>query len=87
MQKILRNKFESVLSLMDIFGKPNRYALSENEKKRNFILGVINGVFFIFSEALIDPTLVLSTFVNTITNSPLLVGLVVPLRDGYWALP
>jgi MFS family permease len=77
----------TLLSWMDVFGKPDKKPLTEREKEKNFFLGVVNGMLFIFSESLIDPTLVLSTFVNTLTNSPLLVGLVVPLRDGFWALP
>ncbi|HEX2996076.1 MAG TPA: hypothetical protein VHP14_14725 [Anaerolineales bacterium] len=55
--------------------------------KRNFRLGVINGVLYIFSETMLDPTLVLVAFVSQLTNSPILLGLVVPLRDGSWALP
>ncbi|MBI9036080.1 MAG: MFS transporter [Bacteroidales bacterium] len=55
--------------------------------RRNFRLGVINGILFLGSESLVDPTLVMVAFVSTLTQSPLLLGLIVPLRDGLWALP
>ncbi len=46
-----------------------------------------NGVFNILAEALFDPTLVLVAFLSHLTQSPLLLGLIVPLRDGTWSLP
>ena len=55
--------------------------------KKNFRLGVINGVVFNTFSSLLDPTLVLVTFVSLLTDSPLLIGLVVPIRDGLWYLP
>lgn len=53
----------------------------------NFRLGVINGVLYIFAEALLDPTLVLVAFLSHLTDSPFLLGLVIPIRDGAWSLP
>jgi hypothetical protein len=55
--------------------------------RRNFRLGVLNGVFYISAETLLDPTLVLVTFLSMLTPSPLLLGLLLPIRDGAWALP
>jgi hypothetical protein len=55
--------------------------------KRNFRLGVLNGLFYITAETLLDPTLVLVTFLSMLTPSPLLLGLLLPIRDGAWALP
>jgi hypothetical protein len=55
--------------------------------KRNFRLGVLNGFFYITAETLLDPTLVLVTFLSMLTPSPLLLGLLLPIRDGAWALP
>jgi hypothetical protein len=55
--------------------------------RRNFRLGVLNGVFYITAETLLDPTLVLVTFLSMLTPSPLLLGLLLPIRDGAWALP
>jgi hypothetical protein len=55
--------------------------------KRNFRLGVVNGVLYITAETLLDPTLVLVTFLSMLTPSPLLLGLLLPIRDGAWALP
>jgi hypothetical protein len=55
--------------------------------RRNFSLGVANGVLFTFAETLINPGLVLVAFVSQLTASPILIGLVTPLRDGAWYLP
>ncbi len=55
--------------------------------RRNFRLGVLNGVLYISAETLLDPTLVLVAFLSHLTQSSLLLGMVVPLRDGSWSLP
>jgi len=59
----------------------------ENTKRRNFWLGVLNGTFYITGETLMEPTLVLASFVSRLTDSPLWIGMIVPLRDGSWFLP
>jgi hypothetical protein len=61
--------------------------IPSNFKTKNFHLGVINGVLNLIQETLLDPTLVLVAFLSQLTASPLLLGLVVPLRDGTWSLP
>jgi hypothetical protein len=61
--------------------------IPEHEARRSFALGVFNGAVFRFSEALIDPPLVLTWFVSQLTSSNLLVGLVTPLGDAGWLLP
>jgi len=61
--------------------------LSPDQVKRNFRLGVTNGVLFILAETIFDPTLVLVGFMSNLTSSPFLLGLVVPIRDGAWSLP
>ncbi len=61
--------------------------VSEREGKRNFFLAVINGIIYIFAEALLDPTLVLVGFVSQLTQNPILLGLVLPIRDASWSLP
>jgi hypothetical protein len=48
---------------------------------------VTNGVFVTLADTLMDPTLVLVAFVSTLTGSPILIGLVAPLRDAVWFLP
>jgi len=55
--------------------------------RRNFALGVANGAIFSFGDALQDINLVLSVFVNRLSGSNLLVGLLLPIRLGGWALP
>lgn len=68
--------------------KPIESSLSnEREVKRNFFLAVVNGILYIFAEALLDPTLVLVGFVSHLTQNPILLGLVLPIRDAAWSLP
>ena len=55
--------------------------------RRNFWLGVTNGVFYAAAEALTDPSLVLTYFTSLLTSSKFLVGLVAPIRIGGWFLP
>lgn len=62
-------------------------SLSKREAKRNFVLSVFNGALFNFAKRLIDPPLVLTWFVSHLTDSNLLVGLVVPLGQAGWFLP
>jgi MFS family permease len=48
---------------------------------------LMNGAIFRFSQALIDPSLVLTWFVSELTQSDFLIGLVVPLGNAGWFLP
>jgi MFS family permease len=57
------------------------------EVKRNFRLAVSNGVLFILADSLTDPTLVLVAFLSMLTDSPFLLGLIVPIQSAAWALP
>jgi len=58
-----------------------------NAVRRNFQLGVANGLLFTLGETLLDPTLVLAVFISDLTPSPIWLGLLTPLRDGGWFLP
>jgi len=55
--------------------------------RRNFLLGVWNGILFNLSGALTETSLVLSWFVSQLTESNFLIGLIGPIRDGCWFLP
>jgi hypothetical protein len=55
--------------------------------RRNFWLGVVNGVFYAGADALTDPSLVLTYFTSLLTSSKFIVGLVAPIRIGGWYLP
>ena len=55
--------------------------------EKNFWLGVVNGILNAAGETLMDPTLVVVAYLSVLTQSPLILGLAVPLRDGAWALP
>lgn len=56
-------------------------------KRRNFLYGQLNGLLYSTGETLFDPTLVVVTFLGFLTDSPLLLGLLVPIRDATWSLP
>ncbi len=60
---------------------------STKTDRRNFRLGVANGLLYITAETVMDPTLVMVAFLSHLTQSPLLLGLVLPIRDGAWSLP
>lgn len=55
--------------------------------KRNFTLGVTNGGFFVFAESLMSIDTVLPWFVQQLSGSNFLIGLVGPMRDAGWFLP
>ncbi len=55
--------------------------------RRSFVLGVLSGALLGFSQALIDPALMLTWFVSELTRSSFLIGLVVPLANAGWCLP
>lgn len=57
------------------------------DTRRNYWLGVVNGFLYITAETVMDPTLVMVAFLSHLTDSPLLLGLVLPIRDGAWSLP
>jgi MFS family permease len=62
-------------------------AIPQREVRRSFTLGVFNGAAFEFAERLIDPPLILTWFVNQLTSSNLLIGMVAPLGTACWLLP
>ncbi len=55
--------------------------------RRNFWLGVLNGLFFTLAETLMDSSLVLVAFIGHLTPATFWLGLLAPLRDGGWFLP
>ena len=62
-------------------------AIAASVTRRNYTLGVANGFLYITAETVMDPTLVMVAFLSHLTDSPLLLGLVLPIRDGAWSLP
>jgi MFS family permease len=54
---------------------------------KTFFLGVVNGVLFNMSEALVGGTTVLPTFVSNVTSSKILIGLSGSLSMAGWFLP
>lgn len=56
-------------------------------KRRNFLLGVINGTFSQLGMNLTYPSLVLAVFIRALGGSNTLVGLLPAIRFGGWFLP
>ncbi len=56
-------------------------------RRRDFNLGVINGILFAGVDTLLDPSLVLVTFASFLTDSHILLGLVYPMSQAGWFLP
>lgn len=61
--------------------------LAQRHIQRNSSLGVANGAFFGFIEAIVSPSLVLPLFVTGLGGSPILVGLLPAIYTGGWLLP
>ncbi len=61
--------------------------IARRHLRRNFLLGVCNGVLFNLASALTETSLVLSWFVSQLTSFNFLIGLIGPIRDGGWFLP
>ena len=61
--------------------------LSADATRNNFRLGVLNGVLYIIGDTLMDPTLVIAAFLAQLTSNDLLIGILIPIRDGLWAIP
>ncbi len=55
--------------------------------RRNFLLGVINGICFSTGFAFTSPTVVLPWYVSQLTSANVLVGLLPTLQMGGWFLP
>lgn len=55
--------------------------------RRDFNLGVVNGILFAGVDTLLDPNLVLVTFASFLTDSHILLGLVYPMSQAGWFLP
>jgi MFS family permease len=54
---------------------------------KTFFLGVVNGVLFNMSEALVGGTTVLPTFISNVTSSKVLIGLSGTMSMAGWFLP
>jgi len=61
--------------------------MSGNLRKKNFVLGVLNGVIFKFGLSFIDPNTVLPVFVSLLTSSKIIIGSVVTIRTFGWFMP
>lgn len=65
----------------------NQQDFAEKYFKRNFFLGVANGILFNFAWAFTSGSTVLPLFISKLTSSSILVGLASTLEGVGWALP
>jgi MFS family permease len=65
----------------------SQHQFSEKYFKRNFFLGVTNGILFNFAWAFTSGSTVLPLFISKLTSSSILVGLASTLEAVGWALP
>jgi MFS family permease len=80
------SNFPGRKNLFPPFSRIGPYFRSD-ANRRNFWLGVTNGVLYAGAEAFTDPSVVLTYFTSLLTDSKFLVGLVAPIRIGGWFLP
>lgn len=55
--------------------------------KHNFITNFIDSSFFILGESFVSTYTIITVFASTLTNSPLLIGLIPALIEAGWFLP
>lgn len=55
--------------------------------KRNFIYNSMDGIFWLFGESFVSVSTILPVFASTLTDSPVLIGLVPALINAGWFLP
>lgn len=58
-----------------------------SHQRRNFVAFTVDAVFFGIAFAFFDPNSVLPAFVRQFTNSPLVIGLIGTVFNGFWLLP
>jgi MFS family permease len=61
--------------------------IAAKDFKRNFSLGVINGVFFNASAAFLSGSTILPVFISQLTNSKVLIGLFSSIENFGWFFP
>src|SRR5262249_33931921 len=60
---------------------------ADSEARRNFRIGVWNGVLFTIGEGFIDPSTVIPVLLSSLTSSSALIGFGAALSDLGWLLP
>jgi MFS family permease len=55
--------------------------------RRNFITNVLDGAFFMLGESFVSLNTILPVFASTLTDSPMIIGLVPALIQAGWLMP
>lgn len=56
-------------------------------ERHNFVVLLLDGLFFTWGSAFIDTSTVLPVYLSTLTKSSILIGLMATIRSGGWFLP
>ncbi|MEW6716446.1 MAG: MFS transporter [Chloroflexota bacterium] len=55
--------------------------------RHNFFVNASDGLAWLFGESFVASSTILPVFISTLTNSPLIIGLIPAIRDTGWFLP
>lgn len=55
--------------------------------KRNFIANIMDAGFWFFGDSFVAAYTIMPVFISTLTNSPILIGLIPALEGAGWFLP
>ncbi len=86
----LPSQFNRVKRVVSLSRNPNLEGITPEatlHARRNFRLGVTNGVMLTLVDGLISPGIVLALFINRLGGSNLLVGLLPAIASAGWFLP
>ncbi len=86
----LPSQFNRVKRVVSLSRNPNLEGITPEaalHSRRNFRLGVTNGVVLTLVDGLISPGIVLALFINRLGGSNLLVGLLPAIASAGWFLP
>jgi MFS family permease len=70
-----------------VFRTEDEFGIITPESRSIYRWGIFQGALYMVGETLLDPTLVLVAYLVNLTHSPIIFGLVLPIRDGLWYLP
>ena len=76
--------------MRNFFSIPNAHALNPEvvkHLKRNFFANILDAGFWFFGDSFVAAYTILPVFISTLTNSPILIGLIPALEGAGWFLP
>ncbi len=80
----INEAFKKILSLPD---DPNIHQDVRHHFKHNFIVNLIDSAFFLLGDSFVSTYTIIAVFASTLTDSPLLIGLIPALTEAGWFIP